>query len=59
VRGIEWVEYTRIVPGSGDRPANPRPYRRDLPIPVRQASFEKPMKYRALSCPPGGLYDWQ
>jgi len=59
VRGIEWVEYARIVPGSGDRPANPGPYRRDPPIPARQAAFGKPTKYRALSCPPGGPYDCQ
>jgi len=51
------TKYARIIPGSVDRPANPGPYRRDPPIPARQAAFGKPTKYRALSCPPGGPYD--
>ena len=35
VRGIDWVEYARIEPGSGDRTANPCPFRRDPRIPAR------------------------
>jgi len=46
-------------PGSGDRPANPCPYRRDPEIRPLWAASEKHGKYRPLSCPPGGPYDWQ
>jgi len=55
---MEWVEYAHIVLGSEDRPSNPGPYRRDPPIPALQAAFEKLTECRALSCPPGGQYDW-
>jgi len=51
-------KYAHLAPGSGDCPANRGHYRRYLQIPARQAAFEKPMKYRSLSCQDGGTYDY-